>query len=173
MGRSCVRKTGSFLRERQQRIAFGAAHAAPRVLAEEEDDESEDQTEADREGEWNDGHGGNNRTGSGHRRGLGDLRCATPRLGIAAVAVAEHLLRGMPVLEVSALRSAIFDPQHVGGMLNLGLSGFRRGPFGGELAFHGGWVIGMKHSKPKQELPLRAGWPTLCISCHAHRWPVG
>ena len=44
------------LRERQQRIAFRAAHAAPSVFAEEENDERENQAETDRESEWDDGH---------------------------------------------------------------------------------------------------------------------
>jgi hypothetical protein len=57
-GRGRVRKAGFFLRERQQRIAFGAAHGPTRVLAEEENDESENEAETDGESERDDGHGG-------------------------------------------------------------------------------------------------------------------
>jgi hypothetical protein len=46
-----------FVRERQQRIAFGAAHAATSVLAKEKDDESKHEAQADRESEWDDRHG--------------------------------------------------------------------------------------------------------------------
>lgn len=47
-----------FLAEREQRIAFGAADAAARVFAQEENDKGKNQREADREGEWDDRHVG-------------------------------------------------------------------------------------------------------------------
>ena len=49
---------GCFLGERQERVALGAADATARMFAEKEDDKSEHQREADREGEGDDGHGG-------------------------------------------------------------------------------------------------------------------
>jgi hypothetical protein len=51
-----VRETGSFLGEGQERITLGTAHAATRVLAQEEDHKGEHQAQADDDGEWNDGH---------------------------------------------------------------------------------------------------------------------
>jgi hypothetical protein len=57
VGRRRVREAGFFLRQRQQRITLGAAHGPTRVLAEEENDEGEDQTKADRKSEWDDRHG--------------------------------------------------------------------------------------------------------------------
>lgn len=57
MGRGRVRKAVSLVSEREQRVALSAAETTARMFAEEEDDESEDQAEADREGEWDDGHG--------------------------------------------------------------------------------------------------------------------
>jgi hypothetical protein len=57
VGRWRVRKAGFFLRERQQRIALGAAYTPPRVLAQKENHEGEDQAKADRESEWDDSHG--------------------------------------------------------------------------------------------------------------------
>jgi hypothetical protein len=52
-----VRGAGVLLGEREQGIALGATDAAARVLAEEENDESENQTETDHQGERDDRHG--------------------------------------------------------------------------------------------------------------------
>jgi hypothetical protein len=57
VGRSRVREMRDFFGERQQRIALGATHPSPCVLAEEEDDKSKDQAQADRESEWDNRHG--------------------------------------------------------------------------------------------------------------------
>jgi hypothetical protein len=51
-------ETFRFLSERQQRIAFGTAQPAARMLAEKEHHEGEDQAEADGKSKRNDGHGG-------------------------------------------------------------------------------------------------------------------
>lgn len=63
------------------------------------------------------------------------------RFGIAAVPVTEHRLRGQPVLEISALGSAFFDPKHIGCVLNLSLGGFD--DLGSAVVFHGerGWDV--------------------------------
>ena len=53
-----VRKAWRFVCEGEQRIAFGTTEPTARLLAQEEHHESEDQTETDRDGEWDDGHGG-------------------------------------------------------------------------------------------------------------------
>ena len=47
-----------FLREGQQRVALGAARIPAHLLAKEENHKGEDQTETDREREWNDRHVG-------------------------------------------------------------------------------------------------------------------
>src|SRR5687767_14614851 len=94
VGRWRVRKAGFFLRERQQRIALDAAYSPPRVLAQEENHEGEDQAKADRESEWDDSHGARDaeppRFGFGvlgfelpsRDCGRGDLGHATTRLRI-------------------------------------------------------------------------------------------
>jgi hypothetical protein len=51
-----VRESGIFLRERQQRIALGAAGGPTRMLAEEEDHKGEYEAETDREREWDNVH---------------------------------------------------------------------------------------------------------------------
>ena len=65
MGRMLVRDLRHFLRERQQRITFGAAHPAAGVFAEKEHHKGENQTEADGESEWDNRHGGGPRGGRG------------------------------------------------------------------------------------------------------------
>jgi hypothetical protein len=52
-----ARRSGRFVGERKQRITLRAAHASPRVLAQEENDERKDQAQADRQSKWNDRHG--------------------------------------------------------------------------------------------------------------------
>ena len=42
----------------QQRIPLRTAQPTPRMLAQEENDEREDEAETDRESEWDDGHSG-------------------------------------------------------------------------------------------------------------------
>jgi hypothetical protein len=44
----------------QQRIPLRTAQPTPRMLAQEENDEREDEAETDRESEWDDGHSGGN-----------------------------------------------------------------------------------------------------------------
>jgi hypothetical protein len=65
-----MRDTRQFIGERQQRITFGAAHPAASVLAEEEHQKSEYEAEADRESEWDDGHGRRPRTAAGVEFGV-------------------------------------------------------------------------------------------------------
>jgi len=67
VGRGCVRETGVFLCERQERIAFSAAEATAGLFPQEENDESEDQGQADGEREWDDGHGRQWVNGGGER----------------------------------------------------------------------------------------------------------
>jgi hypothetical protein len=47
---------GSFIRQRQERIAFGAAEATAGLFPQEEDHKSEYKRQADREGERDNGH---------------------------------------------------------------------------------------------------------------------
>ena len=56
--RGRVRKDRGFFREREQRVALSTAEAAARVLAEEKYHKGKNEAETDREGEWDDGHGG-------------------------------------------------------------------------------------------------------------------
>jgi hypothetical protein len=53
-----VRRAGDFLGEREQRITFRATEPPAGVLAEEKHNKGEDQAQADREGEGNNGHDG-------------------------------------------------------------------------------------------------------------------
>ena len=53
------------------------------------------------------------------QRRLGDFRDAPARRGIAPVSVAQHFLGGEPVFQVATFRPAVFDPDQIGGMLDL------------------------------------------------------
>ena len=53
-----MRDLRHFLRERQQRITFGAAHPAPGVFTEKEHQKGENQAEADGESERDNRHDG-------------------------------------------------------------------------------------------------------------------
>jgi hypothetical protein len=139
VGRGRVRKAGNFLRERQQRIAFGAAHTSPRVLAEEEDDESENEAETDRERDGYNRHGEtefNGSSGDGCR--LGNLGDTPSRHPVATVPVAEHFTSGKPVLRIATFWTTVFDPEQVGGVLNLRFA--RMGGWSGRFSFHGGLI---------------------------------
>jgi len=52
-----VREARFLFGERQQRIAFGAAHAPTRVFAKKKHHKGENENQANREGEWDNGHG--------------------------------------------------------------------------------------------------------------------
>lgn len=135
------RETRVFLRQRQQRIAFSATQTPASVLAEEEDHESENQTEADGESERYDGHGtGPFLVGAGMaERGCRDLRRTPASLGIAAMAMAEHLFRGQPVVEVAPLRAALFGPKQISGVLDFRFGRFTWNRFG--ISFHGRFFL--------------------------------
>jgi len=100
-------------------------------------------------------------------RGCGDLGHRTTCLRVAAVAVAEHFFRGEPVFEIAAFRPAIFDPEQIGGVLDLGFGGLVRD--GGDVSFHGIPDFRVNNPSPKQEFTLRSGCRGLCKSCpHVH-----
>jgi hypothetical protein len=52
-----AREAWTLFGERQQRVTLGAADAAAGMLPEKEDHKCEYESETDREGEWNNGHG--------------------------------------------------------------------------------------------------------------------
>lgn len=105
------------LGQRQERVTLGTAQAAAGVFAQEKDDEGEDQTEANRDGEWDDGHGG---LSGGEVRSGGrdtDLGATTG----AAVVVPQEFFCSQPVVEFDALQAAPLHPEMVGGFLDFSL----------------------------------------------------
>jgi hypothetical protein len=130
--RSGALELGNFFRQRQERVAFGAAYAASRVLAQKKEDEGENEAEADGESEGNDGHGSWAVRGDGSglifcglaRTGRADLRHSAARFRITAAPVTQRFLGGQPVFEVATFGPAVLDPDQVGGVLNLGLGWF-------------------------------------------------
>jgi hypothetical protein len=73
---------------------------------------------------------------------MGDLDGLASGMSIAAMAGAQHFLRGKPVFAVSPFRTAGFDPEEISGVLDLGLGGLMAGTGGG--AFHVGNFIGLE-----------------------------
>jgi hypothetical protein len=137
-------ESGRLLAERQQGIAFSAAEAAARVFAEEKDHEGEDETETDREGERNDGHGSAKLKGGreeagrvtlffgysvlfGGNRGRDRTGGPATRSLAGSVVVAEQLPGRQPVVQVVPGLLAIFEPEKVSRVLNFRFSWFREG----------------------------------------------
>jgi len=130
-----------FVGQRHQRISLRATEPAPRMLAQKENNEGEDEAETDREGERDDGHGGKVGLVRNDKGGDGGSGCGSERLldGMnAAVVVAQQFLRGEPVIGLDAIAAAAFHPQAVGEFLDLGFRGFGQlRSRGSGFGFHG------------------------------------
>lgn len=108
---------GCFFSEGQQRVALGTAQTAPGMLAEKKDDKGKNQTQTDRDGKWDNGHGES--TGCGRKRSGGgvDLGSST----VAATVVKQQFLSSEPVVEFDSFATAAFHPKVIGNLLDFSL----------------------------------------------------
>lgn len=89
---------------------------------------------------------------------------------ITAGPEAEHLLGCEPVLKIAALGAATFDPEQIGGVLDLHLGRLSDGGgFGGSTGSHG---LGLLRAHPTGSgFPqLRTDWPIIGIFCVRVVW---